>query len=81
MNGLNLTKESDDHLEEEIKATLEKQYIEEYLQSKGYRREDLRGLPEQEARQLMIEASVYASLKLAYIESKAHFRRKIHWHE
>ena len=80
MSGSNLPKQRDDYSKEEIKATLEKKYIEEYLRGKGYRREDLRGLSKEETKQLMTEASVYASLKLTYIESRAHFRNKIHWH-
>jgi len=64
---------------EGLKALLEKKYIEEYLLSKGYRRKDLRELPKEKARQLMIEASTYASLKLANIESRAHFMKTIHW--
>jgi hypothetical protein len=57
-----------------LKATLEKNYIEEYLLSKGYRREDLGMLPKEEARQLLIEASRYASLKLTDIESRSRYR-------
>lgn len=79
MNGPNKTKETEKLPKKDLKATLEKKYIEEYLLGKGYRRKDLRELPKEEARQLMIEASIYASLKLAHIESKAHFRNKIHW--
>jgi hypothetical protein len=52
-------------------------YIAEYLRQKGFSTQDLNTLPEQEAARLMAEASQYASLKLAELESRARFRRKI----
>ena len=81
MNGLNTKKGKKRAVYpgEGLKATLERKYIEEHLQSKGYRREDLIKLTKGEAKQLMIDASTYASLKLADIESRARFRRMIHW--
>jgi hypothetical protein len=39
--------------------------------------QDLCNLPEEEAKALMIEACKYASLKLAQVESEAHFRETI----
>jgi hypothetical protein len=79
MNGSNIAKEKDNYPSEGVKATLEKKYIKEYLLTKGYRRKDLRKLPKKVARQLLIEASRYASLKLVEIESRARFRNNIHW--
>jgi len=64
----------DDH-----KNVLEQKYIEEYLQSKGYRRADLSELPQDQAKQLMREACQYAGLKLAEMEAKGRFRKKIHF--
>ena len=61
------------------KNVLEQKYIEEYLHGKGYRREDLAGLPQAEAQQLMREACQYAALKLAEVEAKGHLRKKIHF--
>lgn len=58
-------------------AALEKKYILEYLSNKGYRPRDLLKLSREEARRLMTEASSYASLKLAEVESRAQFIRKI----
>jgi hypothetical protein len=58
---------------------LERKYIAEYLQGKGYRREDLVQLPREAARQLMREACRYATLKLAEVEAKGHLRKKIHY--
>jgi hypothetical protein len=57
---------------------LEKMYIEEYLQSKGFTLRDLEGLSPENSKQLMIEACRYSSIKLAEIESRAKFREKIH---
>lgn len=48
--------------------------IKRYLKDKGYRLEDLSKLPPEEARQLMKEACMHASLKLAEIDAKARFR-------
>jgi hypothetical protein len=58
-------------------AALEKRLIEQFLRSKGYTFKELCNLPEDEAKALMIEACQYASLKLAIVESTAHFREKI----
>jgi len=58
---------------------LERKYVAEYLQGKGYRLEDLARLPRDEARQLMREACQYAALKLAEVEAKGHLRKKIHF--
>lgn len=62
-----------------LKMDLEKMYIEEYLQSRGYRWADLCNLPAEETKRLMCEASTYASNKLAEVESRAHFTDVIHF--
>jgi hypothetical protein len=58
-------------------SALEKQLVEDYLKSKGYNRQDLHKLPEEQAKELMMEACNYASLKLAELESKSKFRDEI----
>jgi hypothetical protein len=58
-------------------AALERKYILEYLSSKGYTPKDLLKLSRNESRRLMTEASSYASLRLAEVESRALFLRKI----
>ncbi len=63
---------------EDIHAALEKTLIEAYLKGKGYTLEDLKKLPEAEAKQLMKEASTYASGKLAELEERAHFLQELH---
>jgi len=60
-------------------SAMEKALLEAYLQQKGYHLTDLADLPEEQAKALMTEASQYASLRLAEVESVAHFREKIHW--
>lgn len=63
---------------EDIHAFLEKTLIETYLKGKGFTQEDLKNLPEAESKQLMKEASTYASGKLADMEVKAHFMQELH---
>jgi hypothetical protein len=72
------TKESMPSPLEGPKVELERMYIREYLHGKGYQIHDLRKLPREKARQLMSEACIYASGKLAEIESRAKFRDEIH---
>jgi hypothetical protein len=63
---------------DEIHAFLEKTLIEAYLKGKGYTLEDLKDVPEAEGRQRKIEASIYASNKLAEVELRAHLVRELH---
>jgi hypothetical protein len=65
-------------LMEDMHAFLEKTLIEAYLKGKGYMRVELKSLPEAEAKQLMKEASIYASGKLAELEERAHFVQELH---
>jgi len=58
-------------------SALERKLVEEYLQSQGYRIEDLHKLPEEKVKELMTEACRFASLKLAELEAKSHFREHI----
>jgi len=59
-------------------ADLEQAFIREYLRDQGYLPEDLQSLPEAEARELMIEASKYASARLCAVEARAHFVDEVH---
>jgi len=63
---------------EDIHAFLEKTLIDAYLKGKGYTLKDLQKMPEEEAKQLMKEASTYASGKLAEVELKAHLMQVLH---
>ncbi|MCZ7553771.1 MAG: hypothetical protein M5U05_14485 [Anaerolineales bacterium] len=69
--------DEDPQVYEGPQSKLEKRYIDEYLESRGVRWEDLARLPEEEAKALMIEASRYATAKLAKQEARAQFRSKI----
>lgn len=62
-----------------IHAALEKQLIQSYLLEKGYQRKDIKRMPLHRSRELLAEASRYASLKLAEIESRSKFLNKIHF--
>ena len=62
----------------DIHAFMEKTLIEAYLKGKGYSLEDLQKLPKAEAKQLMTEASTYASGKLAELEERANFMQELH---
>ena len=68
----------DQPLMEDPLAFLEHTLIEAYLKGKGHSLEDLKKLPEAEAKHLMLEASTYASGKLAEIEVRAHLVEEIH---
>jgi hypothetical protein len=68
----------DERGKEGPQAAMEKALIEAYLKAKGYSLKDLHELPEEQAKALMTEACEYASLRLAQVESTAHFRDKIH---
>ena len=63
---------------DEFHTSPEKTFIKDYLKEKGYTLADLKHLEPAQARQLMKEASIYASNKLAEIELRAHFVHKIH---
>jgi hypothetical protein len=77
MNQLTDLKIPGDCLPEEPQWTMEKMLLQEYLAGRGYTLADLKLLPEAVASTLMAEACRYASLKLAQVESTAHFREKV----
>lgn len=59
-------------------ADMEQAFIREFLRDRGLLPEDLKTLPEAEARELMVEASKYASARLCEMEARAHFVEEIH---
>jgi hypothetical protein len=59
------------------KVDLEMLYMDEYLYEKGYSIKELDTLPAEQATRLRTEASQYASLKLAELESRARLRARI----
>jgi hypothetical protein len=58
-------------------SALENKYILEYLSSRDYCFRDLQELTREDAQRLLREACFFASLKLAEVESRAQFLRKI----
>ena len=52
--------------------------IEEFLWARGLDSSALHALPEDEAKRVLTEASVYAAAKLAEVEARAHFVHEIH---
>jgi hypothetical protein len=58
---------------------LETHYIDDFLAMKGYTRADLVRMPSEEVKPLMVEASRYASMKLAEHEARAKFTRDIRY--
>ena len=63
---------------ETFDASLEKALIEEYLDEQGYSLEKLQHLPERVVKQLMKEATRYASLKMEEIRARAQLVHEIH---
>ena len=57
---------------------LEQKFIREFLQERGLTLKDLTTLPAEEARKLRIEASRYATARLAELEARARFVDTIH---
>jgi len=62
-------------------SPLERQFIINYLAEKGYCLADMRKLPNDLAKKLMTDACTHASLKLAEIEARSLFRRKIQYED
>ena len=60
------------------RAELARRYFEEFLRERGLTWESLLALPETESRQLCIEASTYAALKMTEIEDKAKLAHVLH---
>ena len=57
---------------------LEMMYIEEYLKGKGFSRKTLSMLTPERKKRLMSAACLYASMKLAEVENRAHLVRELH---
>jgi hypothetical protein len=58
---------------EDPRAALERTLVDEFLGSRGHTRESAGGLPAADAAALLGAAHAHASLRLAEIESKAHY--------
>jgi len=75
------TKEPDARAMEDPEGQLESALIEEFLRGRGFDPAALHALPEDEAKRVLTEASVYAAGKLAEVEARAHFVHEIHGEE
>lgn len=64
-------------LSEGPQTALEKRYINEFLESRGYHWDHLHELPEKQVKELMQSACRYASLKLAEVEARRQFKDEI----
>ncbi len=62
-------------------AKLERALIEEFLRQQGYSSADLASLPEDRRHQLLRDADIYAAVRLAAIEARAHYLDDLHRHE
>ena len=63
---------------DEPQARLERLFIEAYLRTKGHTLQSMHKLPAEEAKHLMTEASTYASIKLAEVETRERLLQEIH---
>jgi hypothetical protein len=63
---------------EDPEGKLENALIEEFLRARGLDSRALHALPEEEAKRVLSQASVYAATKLAEVEARAHFIHEIH---
>jgi hypothetical protein len=59
-------------------AHLENALIAEFLEKRGFTDETLSALPASERHHLLEEASIWASSRLAEVESRAHFVHDLH---
>lgn len=57
---------------------LERALIDEFVRARGYDPLKLADVPEAERETLLKDASVYASARLAEVESRSHFVHEIH---
>ena len=64
--------------QEDPHAQLERAFIEEYLRLRDQSLATLKGLPAGEAELLLHEASLFASGRLAEVESRAHLVDELH---
>ena len=74
-------KELDARAMEDPEGRLENALIEEFLRARGLDSSALQALPDDEAKRVLTEASVYAGARLAEVEARAHFVHEIHSEE
>ena len=73
MDARHLPAESADPMDQ-----LETALIDAFLKAHGHDRQSVHALPEDQARRLLADASVYASSKLSEVEARAHYVHELH---
>jgi hypothetical protein len=63
---------------EDHEAKLEVALVEDFLRQRGYEREDLAALPEDQRTALLKLARMHAAERLAEIGARAHYVKEIH---
>jgi hypothetical protein len=63
---------------EEPLAELERRIIDEYIRERGHDPASLRGSADAGARQILVDASVYAATRLGEVEARSHYVRDLH---
>lgn len=63
---------------EEPLAELERRLIREYLAAAGYDYESLLARQDEQARRLLVDASVHAASRLTEGEARSHYLRNLH---
>jgi hypothetical protein len=73
-----MTKHTDRPALEQPLAELERQLIREFVAGAGQDPESLFARDDEEARQILADASRYASTKLSEVEARSHYLRQLH---
>jgi hypothetical protein len=63
---------------EDRQAELSRKYLDEYLATRGHTWESVQALPPEQARNILIAASTYASDKMAEVQTRAHMIEELH---
>ncbi|MBI5879404.1 MAG: hypothetical protein HZB53_17285 [Chloroflexi bacterium] len=63
---------------EDRQAELLRMFEEEYLQARGYTYHTVQQLPAAQAHKLLVDASTYASNKVAEVQTRAHMLDELH---
>lgn len=59
-------------------AYLEWAYLEEYLKGLGHNFEDLQTMPAEHAKELMRDASLFASMRMTEVEARSNLMEELH---
>lgn len=73
-----MSKEPGQQPSQDPNGLLESELINEFLRTRGYDRQSLDSLPDDERRRLLRQASMHAAGRLTEIEARAHFVDGLH---